>query len=214
MKKTLLLCSVVSMVSLAAQADKDMYVRADAGLSIQATKMNNSSPYNNGTKFKNSPVFGVGIGYQVSKDIRAEISLQHRAFKYNNTASSTTTKQKTKSYAAFLNGYYDFNNDSSFTPYLTAGLGVSRNKAGDATSTDNLPSTETYSGKSSNNIAWNVGLGSKVSVSENIDLDVAYRYVNLGKIKKFSDSTPSSDSAGSALKLRAHELTAGLVYKF
>ena len=213
MKKTLLLCSVASMFALGAYADKDIYVRADAGLSVQTKKMENAEPYNDGTKFSNTPVFSAGVGYKISDDVRAEIALQHRKFKYDYTAAGTTTTQSTKNYAAFLNGYYDFNNDSSFTPYLTAGLGVSRNKAGDGKQDDG-GTPEIYAGKTSTNLAWNVGVGSKMAISSDLDLDIAYRYVDLGKIKKFSDSTPSSDPAGSAVKLRAHELTAGLVYKF
>ena len=168
---------------------------------------------------------GVGFGYKLSDNTRAEFSIQHRNYKYNNVKNSIddigietseATAQKTKNYTGFINGYYDFNNKSIFTPYVTAGIGISRNAAGNAIERVTLDGVglpeKTYKGLTTNSFAYNAGLGSKVKLNESFDLDIAYKYVNLGKVKIANAS--NHYKAEKPLKLKAHEFTLGVVYNF
>lgn len=72
------------------------------------------------------------------------------------------------------------------------------------------------------NLAYKVGVGSKYSLSSDFDLDFRYQYVDLGKFKTsqikkgYLNGTYIGEMiAGSARgKLRAHEVLAGVSYKF
>lgn len=216
MRKILSICAVLACSVASADvskevspkaSSKDFYVRGDLGAIKQANKMK-SSPYENGTKFDRSPLYSLGVGYKLSENVRADLNIQYRNIDYKSTFDGVGTTQKTKNYTTFLNGYYDFNNSSVFTPYVTAGLGISRNVAGNATTSDGF----VYKGNTTNNFAWNTGFGSKVKMTDSFDLDLGYRYVSLGKVK-FNDASLIR-RAGSASKLKFHEVTLGVVYNF
>ena len=53
--------------------------------------------------------------------------------------------------------------------------------------------------------AWNVGLGAMYNISSDFSVDLAYRYRDLGKVK-----INDTDSK----KLKSHNVTVGVVYKF
>lgn len=77
----------------------------------------------------------------------------------------------------FANLYFDIHNDTAFTPWIGAGLGMSFayagydvKRGGDSFSMD----------ERSTNFAWNVGAGVAYNVNENFAIDAGYRYVDLG----------------------------------
>lgn len=78
----------------------------------------------------------------------------------------------------FANAFWDFHNDSNFTPYVGAGLGIAFNYTGyDITDR----SGETFSVDDRfTNFAWNAGAGVSYSFNENFAVDASYRFVGLG----------------------------------
>ena len=206
MKK--LICGSLVALTAASSAvamGNDFYGRFDVGYMISAKKFSNGNAYNQGKKSKHAPVYNVGVGYKFSDDVRSEFTLSYRDFKYED--SGTTSKQKIKNYTLFVNGFYDFKNDSTFTPYVTAGVGYAHNKAGSL-----VDSSNTYAGKKNGSFAWNVGFGSKFNLNQNFDIDLAYRYADLGKVKLTDADT--LNLAGKAVSHKAHEITLGLIYNF
>ena len=197
---------------------RGLYVRTDFGGSIPANKLD-YQPYN-GEKFKSSPIYSIGIGYNISDFFRTDLNIQYRKFNYNSTtvdgSGTTTIRQHTENFALFWNGYLDAKNSSIFTPYITGGIGYSELFAGSAsnhhTTISGMPSADSFPGKSSNNFAWNGGVGTRMKVIESIDLDLAYRYVGLGKLQ--FDQSSGNITPGSAAKLRTHEVTLGIAYNF
>lgn len=78
----------------------------------------------------------------------------------------------------FANLFWDFHNDSDFTPYVGAGLGLAFNytgydlklNSGDKISIDDRQT----------NFAWNAGAGVAYAFNEVLTLDASYRFVGLG----------------------------------
>lgn len=85
----------------------------------------------------------------------------------------------------FVNLYYDFENESNFTPYIGGGIGAA------------------FVGVDSN-FAWNVGAGLTYDISECVALNLGYRYNSYGQFE-------NNNTTGI---LSAHEVLAGLRYKF
>lgn len=78
----------------------------------------------------------------------------------------------------FANAFWDFHNDSPFTPYLGAGIGMAFNYTGYEVT---LKNGETYSADDRfTNLAWNVGAGFSYDLNDFIALDASYRFVGLG----------------------------------
>jgi opacity protein-like surface antigen len=165
---------------------ESFYVRGDVG---------GSAPYvsNKTTKFYSSvgPVYNVGVGYKFNEDFRSDINFQYSSFS-KSSGNGVTAK------TAMLNGYYDFVNDTIFTPYVTVGLGFSK-----VNSEENFRngSVQVNKKSSTNSFAWNTGIGSRVSISKDVDLDFAYKFVSLGK-------TLNNKVA------YANQITGGLIYNF
>ena len=191
MKKVLVCASLIALATSASvadtnmselTADNQMYVRADAGISH--SKVKGSETIQKASKRKG--LYNLGVGYKFDKNFRADLNVQKRRADHHIKANT-----------AFVNAYYDF--DSSmpgitpkFVPYVTIGAGYTKNKI------TNTPNSN------HNSFAYNAGVGSKINVGKNVDLDIGYKYVNLGKVK----------NAGVKSKFNAHQLTAGVIFGF
>lgn len=111
-----------------------------------------------------------------------------------------------------LNGYYDFKNTTKFTPYLSAGLGVSRIENDISTNPEIFNSSEHISTDTNNNFAWTAGAGVAYQVTKNVALDLAYRYVDAGEI----ETSLSFDGANfkNTADLISHDYSLGIRYNF
>jgi len=58
--------------------------------------------------------------------------------------------------------------------------------------------------------AWNIGFGGMYNINPEFGVDLAYRYRDLGKVKIGKDSNNKDVSK----KLKSHNVTVGVVYKF
>lgn len=106
----------------------------------------------------------------------------------------------------FLNLYYDFRNSTAFTPYVGAGLGMAFNyanytfAAGDGSvNFDDHVTT----------FAWNVGAGVACDITDNLAVDLGYRYVNLGYYEVDIANVGKAKNQPSN-----HEVLLGLRYTF
>ena len=171
---------------------EDYYAKVELG----ATKSDKVKVTNNGInskmKSKTGFVGGLGGGYTFNEFFKTDLMLQFRDHKTKKD-KNITDKLTVKSYAAMLNGYLTAHNDTIFTPYLLAGVGLGHN-------TTKHGSTK----MKKTNFIWNVGLGAQAKVAEQVSVDLGYRYVNLGKL--------GSKDKIKAKELKGHEIVAGLVY--
>ena len=200
----------------------------------------------------------IGFGYALSDSIRTDVTLNMSQGKktlkdvtlsntignINKPATGTdgllTSKVslKEKKLGLMANAYYDFNNASEFTPYVMAGVGVSRGSleakisgyetgtTGDAVKT----ASETIKSKNSTSIAYQVGVGVGYEMSKDIFLDVGYKMSGTSGSYKFkkadlADATTTPAAAGGlkgivtdkdkfgSPKLQ-HTLTAGVRFEF
>ena len=82
-----------------------------------------------------------------------------------------------------MNGYYDFVNNSAFTPYLSAGLGFAKVEVNDL----NVPGSGLPNSNDDDTVfAYQVGVGVGYAVNEKVTIDANYRY--------FATSDPEFDT--------------------
>ncbi|MBU1042024.1 MAG: porin family protein [Proteobacteria bacterium] len=164
---------------------------------------------------KSGYTVGGAIGYNfvgMGLPLRAEAEyLYHDQFKYNATngtaATSTGTfTSKIDIHTVFANFYYDIKTSTAFTPYVGAGLGVAWiNQKIDST----FPGG-TSGNYDTTNFAWNLGAGVGYSLTDNIVVDLGYRYSNFGDAKKYESGTLTFQPKD----LTSHEALLGLRYQF
>jgi opacity protein-like surface antigen len=148
-----------------------------------------------------SSVFGMGgsvgsdLSYSTSLPLRLEVEyLYHGSESYQ--AGNYT--HDLSAHSILANGFFDLQTDTALTPYIGGGVGL-------AYLNDHVTGGMDVKAKSWN-FAWNAGGGLAWGVSENLAVDLGYRYMDLGKTDK--NSIPGSTTADVALT--AHEFSLGL----
>ena len=174
---------------------------------------NNATNHN----WKNESGYAVGgaFGYNfagMGVPVRAEAEyLYHNQFKYSATNSTTGTfSSKIDIHTVFANFYYDIKTSTAFTPYVGAGLGVAWVNQKVASTFGGWTPTAHDGNYDTTNFAWNVGAGVGYSVTDNVILDLGYRYTNYGDSKKVSVGTTQF----RAKDLTGHSALLGLRYQF
>lgn len=247
MKKLVLLATVFGAFSA---AHADQYVSAKLGASI--VKADSLSVYSAEYDLDTPALLGNAYTSDKEKDtvinasfaygwaleslpVRAELEYTFRGkADFNNTTNRAyfnaigdayavgNADATVKSQSLMANVYYDFKNTSDFTPYVSAGIGASFNKL-DVTEYQAVYATSANDKKT--DFAWSVGVGVNYALDKDLDLDLGYRYVDLGKVNastlvawngsydgvtSFVGATASDYEA----KLKSHDFSIGLRYKF
>ncbi len=104
------------------------------------------------------------------------------------------------------NAYFDFDNwGGAIMPYISAGLGVADvDFDGHGVTPAGVVMNDNATG-----FAWQVGTGFSYDVNDSLALEVGYRYFNVESIGLTSVGGVDSD-----IDLRAHQVNAGLRYRF
>jgi opacity protein-like surface antigen len=136
---------------------------------------------------------------------------------------------KEKNMGLMANAYYDFNNASDFTPYVMAGVGVSRSSiesknSVNYTSDKDAAVTQNFLTDKSKNLtsfAYKVGVGVGYEVAKDIHLDLGYNLS--GKTGKYKTAEvkneagtiiyPGGGKMANTCKA-IHTLTAGVRFAF
>jgi opacity protein-like surface antigen len=170
-------------------------------------------------------ILGAKVGYRINPALRVDINAQARPISYKGTdLDGGEFRQKIYNYSMFVNAYLDIPSlgmvdQFGFTPYLTAGLGYTRNQAktlsvaNDLYPPDELP-LKHIPGMNTGGFAWNIGCGIIISPDHNLDLDISYRYYVLGVIKTGPYANhPYEPIPPSTQHIKAHEVSIALVLK-
>lgn len=145
--------------------------------------------------FKNSGIFDLGIGYNWNRWFRSELSLSYRPgfqfegqsnFSQVNTDFKQAVEAEVQSFSAMVSGVLKpmalFQMKQwKLEPLLFAGLGLAHNRLDSMVYT--FPTTATMTPDGSNtDFSWSIGAGFSYEVLENIELELMYRYSDLGKV--------------------------------
>jgi opacity protein-like surface antigen len=186
------------------------YLRGDIGFSNQNVGSLFNSNYSGYTTvtsvdkgFDAAPLFGLGIGYSFNRWLRFDATGEYRgaanfhgldvgALPGGGFADDRYTASKSE-WTFLLNGYVDLGTWYNFTPFVGAGVGFSRNTIsnfGDFSTCINSSScagnggSDAFGGTASTwNFAWALHAGLAYQLSQNVTLELAYRYIDLGKAR-------------------------------
>lgn len=148
------------------------------------------------------------IEYDLRTDARTEWDAKTNNF-YGINISDYNMKVEWNIQTAFFNLYWDFHNDSDFTPYVGAGagLGIVYNKYkvespyGDWSKSD----YQTV-------FAWNVGAGCSYAITDSLSADLAYRFIGLGYSE--TEATVFNQTQKIGMAPYINEFSLGLRYTF
>ena len=168
---------------------------------------------------------GLSVGKYLTNKFRMELEFTRRGgLEYNALNSDPSNffyeKAHISSNALFVNGLYDFQpfsvKSSSITPYIGGGIGIARNKMGMQKEIYSGGLLDTWNSNSISSFAYKLSVGTLVSFTEKVSLDLNYQYVNLGDFKGRVESNSgyiyTRGIHGGEIKTQ--ELMVGLQYKF
>lgn len=186
MKKLLLAAATATVLSSSAMAAEDMfYVKANVGWD-KLTKIQ-------GVKSKNDVFFGIGAGYYIMDNVRADLTFDHYV---NPTHKTGDAKLKGTINTLLLNGYVDLFDYEGFRFFVGAGVGAGQVKA--KVTVGNVTATA----KQKMNLAFAGHVGVSYGFAEGVSGELAYSYRDMGKTKKFPDN--------STARYRGHHVAAGV----
>lgn len=209
MKKILLTSlALMSFVSVAHATEispyvslKGVYTKTTASNFKYAGITTSGDPDNSKTTFSDS-TYGARLAFGAKIDfLRTELELGWNKDFSKTYSEGDGYKASFKTKTALLNAYYDIFTKGGLTPYVGAGIGLSHLNARVA--------EEKLSG---NSFAWQVGAGVAYNLTNNLALDIGYRYMDYGNVSK-----NTSDEYGTGklkAKLKTNEVLAGLRYTF
>ena len=196
------------------------YLRIDGGLTLSGEPdgSGRNGPHR-ATDLDDAGLVDVGIGTNVTEQVRLEGMFTYRS-KMNiagTDGAGNSFTSDVQSLSGMLNAYYDFDQihkwtgNSTMTPYIGGGAGVSRL----ATGTQNTTGGATENGHDSYNFSYALMAGVATQISDRLNLDFGYRFANLGQAAQDGTFTNGTTARASELDdLLVHEFRAGLRFQF
>lgn len=167
---------------------------------------------------------GGGVGYQITSYLRTDLTADYW-FSSDFDGSTTgfcggvvCTSSDTTSYTTWLllaNAYADLGTYYGFTPYVGAGIGGAHVSWDDLNNTID-GNTTVHEGASNWRFAWALMAGTSYCLTDNLKLDVGYRFshINGGRMFELSPNGPGGAGPGFDDGFNTHEARAGLRYQF
>jgi opacity protein-like surface antigen len=161
-----------------------------------------TTPVSGDIKFKNAFSMAGSLGLRLTRQFRVEGELSYRKSDMDVMdvpAGSFKMDGQIRSWISLLNGYYDFNMGwTSLNPFLSAGLGVAWHN----TEIDDAAGIAPDASDDDLGLAWQVGGGLKLRMSDDMAFTGGYRYLATSDIG-FDNYELDYDS---------HELRVGVEY--
>ena len=188
MKKLLLSVSLACMLATPAYAAPYVSVSTGLGLAENSSVTYSGVSINDFLTYKSAvPVVGavgikndgyrieVAIGYQSHDVDQMKQDLVHLTSVSGSSASI---------FSYLVNGYYDIDVKGGITPYLTAGLGGASITAKSTGSSDTT----------SSGFAYQLGAGVGIKASENVVIDLGYRFFKPSSFNVYNTTDISATS--------------------
>jgi opacity protein-like surface antigen len=156
------------------------------------------------------------IGKYLTNNVRADIELGYLGkgdtSAIFNPFTTTTQSVETRSLRLMANVAYDVELASGFKIYPMAGIGFARNTS-DGFQTSAAGTVSNFESKTSHNIAWSVGAGVSLDISDAITLDLSVQHLNLGNSDTGISQFGALDEQFTG-DLTSQEIKVGIRYKF
>lgn len=181
-------------------------------------------------KLKGALSAGVGVGYQISPYLRADVTADYW-FKsdFSGQTSGTcgfpavpcvsTDSSKFRALLLLANAYAELGTYKRITPYIGAGIGGAHVKWGDLR--NQIPPQgidDFHKGAKGWRFAWALMAGASYCITSNWHADLGYRFSQIagGRMYEYADSSLGGPGSGPGFhgRINTHEVRAGLRYQF
>ncbi|EEL2954554.1 porin family protein [Salmonella enterica] len=211
-------CQVMAATSGEGYYASAKYVSGEQQVSGQDTSSRPGvGQFVNGKEKTHLSSASLAAGYQYGNGWRTEGEYTFRQkteFTSGSTVFPTSFNHlQLKAERLMLNVYRDYDLGYGVSLFGTAGLGIAKVKAGGWQGN----AIREYASSTQNNVAWILGAGVSYSPLDNLNIDIGYRYIDMGKIESgyntFINARGLKDEQMKA-HLASGEFTIGTRYLF
>ncbi|MCB8822332.1 outer membrane protein [Microvirga rosea] len=200
------------------------YLRGDIGLDEPVLRHGRDlgtafTPALNKARFDREVSLGGGIGFQLAPFLRTDLTIDHRfgatykGSRWGGASGLAFDRADFEATTVLLNAYIDLPLWDGVTPYLGAGIGVSRNRMDEAQRTiAGMAVPQDLPARTQTALAWALTGGVAVDLTANLKLDIGYRYSHLGWAR--TGFLENGEPPIRARSLGTHELRIGARYYF
>ncbi len=196
--KTVALAALMAGSAGVANATEGWYGRADAGWSIDGTHDIEAAAVEG--DLESDWTQHLGLGYAFQNGFRLEGELSHR-FNQTEFEGFPLVDSDVHVWGAMANLFYDFNRGGAAQPYLGVGAGAARVNSRTVSGLNSISGEDTV-------VAYQALAGVAIGITEQLALDVGYRYFIADDIN-LDEGTINSDS-----DYDHQAITVGLRYQF
>lgn len=192
-----------------------------------------------------SAFVGAGVGYQFNSWLRSDVTAEFRTSinatgtyqeqtqfadinGLNNFIGQNNYKGNITSYVGLVNGYVDLGTWHGITPFVGAGVGFATHYASGFTDSGYASINGSVTPVAANliqsatktNLAWALHAGLAYSVTPNLKLELAYRYLNMGDAKSGNIVCGALSACNTVVQgfkikeMEAHDIKLGLRWQF
>lgn len=170
--------------------------------------------YNSSTNYSSAYGIGLAYGTKINSWFRLEGEFSYMQVDIdsitNSYAVDVDASGKETFYSLMVNAIVDWENDTSFTPYIGAGLG-GIHVTHDVTFIPTAGANVLKADSNDVNFGWQVMVGSSYEFNEIYSIDLMYRYVGV------QSRTHTQDNAKPAIDMdptHIHQAVVGMHYYF
>lgn len=185
---TILAIFTAANVNLAQAECDGFYIAGRAGYAkyeVDDSRSGVSNSHSNYVVDKRRFMASGALGYRY-EHFRGELEYVWRKKNSANVTEITEGKFKSESYMFVV--YYDFFPYTWFTPFVNAGLGYTRSKL----SFKNKIVDVSY-GPKDDSFTWSLGAGISAKVTNRFNVDLGYRYYDMGELSQHNGKTDVTD---------------------
>jgi len=184
MKLFAVACIVALSASAASAADGKAYLGINAGALIPAdSKVTNNIGNTADIEFNTGFTTSVYGGYEFGYGLRLEGELTYKQTemdKFTFRGQSEKIKSDSAIFGTMANVFFDFKNSSLVTPYIGGGIGIASIYVGEGTDSNG---TSIWNEDDDTVFAYQGGAGVGFNVSNNVTIDLGYRYFGTSEMK-------------------------------
>jgi opacity protein-like surface antigen len=202
------------------RGDVGMAVQTTTATITETPNPLNGAPAGSFNRFYNSSIsasglFDAGVGYQVNNWLRFDVTGEYRGGSEFQSLEQVAVPPKTQfadfyrgnlsSYIFMANGYVDVGTWYGVTPFVGAGVGWAQNRLTGLTDTGfaysaanpgGSPTGGFFGNGTTNNFAWALMTGLDFDVTQNLKLELGYRYLSYGTVKSGTSNCFNGTGAG------------------
>ncbi|MDA0664304.1 MAG: outer membrane beta-barrel protein, partial [Proteobacteria bacterium] len=121
-----LLAAGLAWPQVSVAQSEGLYISGGVGAVFPRDSDVDGTGINSAVEFDAGPVGSLAIGSTLGGNWRGEFELSHREVDVDSVSGAAGSTGDLSGTALMMNGFYDFSNGSSFTPYVGAGIGPMR----------------------------------------------------------------------------------------